>query len=93
MQLGKRWAFGADAPSTLPEVVLVAIEAVESDESNESDDRSSWYWTLTWLESKPVLELDDGTVIRYDDEADSATITQRVAASTSDFAQSDDEDW
>lgn len=93
MQLGKRWAFGSGAPSTLPEVVLVAIEAVESDPTDATADRSAWYWTLTWLEGKPVLELDDGTVIRYDDEADSATITQRIAASTSDFADSEDEDW
>lgn len=93
MQLGKRWAFGEAAPSTLPEVVLVAVEAVEGDEAESGTDRSAWRWTLTWLENKPVLELDDGTVIRYDAEADSATITQRIAASSSDFAESDDEDW
>jgi hypothetical protein len=93
MQLGTRWAFGESAPDTLPEVVLVAIEAVESDEPAAGVDRASWRWTLTWLENKPVLELDDGTVIRYDAVADSATITQRVPASTSDFAESDDEDW
>lgn len=93
MQLGKRWAFGESAPSTLPEVVLVAIEAVESDAPDAAVDRSSWRWTLTWLEGKPVLELDDGTVIHYDAEADSATITQRIPASTSDFAESDDDDW
>ncbi|PPL20517.1 hypothetical protein [Microterricola pindariensis] len=93
MQLGKRWAFGASAPDTLPEVVLVAVEAVESDEAPAGVDRATWRWTLTWLENKPVLELDDGTVIRYDAEADSATITQRVPASTSEFAESDDEDW
>lgn len=92
MQLGTRWAFGGSAPDTLPEVVLVAIEAVESDAPAPGVDRSTWRWTLTWLENKPVLELDDGTVIRYDAEADSATITQRMPASTSDFAE-DDEDW
>ena len=92
MQLGTRWAFGESAPATLPEVVLVAVEAVESDEAPAGADRSNWRWTLTWLENKPVLELDDGTVIRYDADADSATITQRVPASTSEFAESDDDD-
>ena len=27
-----------------------------------------WRWTLTWLEGRPVVELDDGTVIRVDHE-------------------------
>ena len=27
-------------------------------------DTSSWYWTLTYLENRPVVQLDDGTTIR-----------------------------
>jgi hypothetical protein len=27
-------------------------------------DTAAWRWTLTWLEGKPVAELDDGTVVR-----------------------------
>ena len=27
-------------------------------------ERLDWRWTLTWLEGRPVVELDDGTTIR-----------------------------
>jgi len=38
-------------------------------------DTSAWRWTLTYLEGKPVVELDDGTIIRYNAEADTAMVT------------------
>ena len=75
MQLGTRWNVGADAPATLPEVVLLAVKTVEDDLVKLGTDTTAWKWTLTWLERKPVVELDDGTVVRYDDRDDSATIT------------------
>ncbi|MCU1557730.1 MAG: hypothetical protein JWN09_1725 [Microbacteriaceae bacterium] len=63
MQLGTRWAVGAEAPSRLPQVVVDAINGVEAELADL--DTSQWRWTLTWLEDNPVVELDDGTVIRY----------------------------
>jgi len=87
MQLGTRWSLGATPPEGLPEVVLIALQAVEGDLAALPDDTNSWRWTLTWLEGKPVIELDDGTVIRFDPSEDSATITQPVVATE------DDEDW
>ncbi|MEJ3404029.1 hypothetical protein WDJ51_04740 [Rathayibacter sp. YIM 133350] len=88
MQLGTRWAYGSgEQPATLPEVVTMAIQTVESDDSLAQDATPDWRWTLTWLEGKPVVELDDGTVIRYDAAEDAATIT--LPAETTD----DDEDW
>ena len=87
MQLCTRWSLGATPPEGLPEVVLIALQAVEGDLAALPDDTSSWRWTLTWLEGKPVIELDDGTVIRFDPSEDSATITQPVVATE------DDEDW
>jgi hypothetical protein len=87
MQMGTRWPLGGDAPSGLPEVVGYAIQAVEEELATSGEDTSAWRWTLTWLESKPVLELDDGTVIRYNPADDSATITQPSVA------VEDDEDW
>jgi len=62
MQLGTRWGVGADAPAALPESVVAAIRSVEADVAHL--DTSSWRWTLTWLERRPVVELDDGTTIR-----------------------------
>lgn len=63
MQLGTRWPVGAPTPNGLPDVVVDAILGVELEVA--AVDTSTWRWTLTWLEGNPVVELDDGTVIRY----------------------------
>lgn len=60
MQLGTRWNVSEEPPAPLPENVAKAIREVEA----EIGDRPGWRWTLTWLESRPVVELDDGTIIR-----------------------------
>ncbi|HEY4267593.1 MAG TPA: hypothetical protein VGM94_05315 [Galbitalea sp.] len=62
MQLGTRWSVGDMPPARLPDQVVDAIERVESGLGDV--DTTGWRWTLTWLEQKPVVELDDGTVIR-----------------------------
>jgi hypothetical protein len=59
MQLGTRWNVGDEAPARLPEDVVAAVRGVEA----EIGERP-WRWTLTWLEGRPVVELDDGTTIR-----------------------------
>lgn len=87
MQLGTRWSVGGALPSGLPHVVEIAVQAVEEELVALGEETSSWRWTLTWLEGKPVIELDDGTVIRYNAGEDSATITQPVTA------VEDEEDW
>ena len=53
--------------------------------ATDVDTASAGNWTLTWLEGKPVVELDDGTVIRYNAREDSATITQPSAQEPDDF--------
>ncbi|SDK72295.1 hypothetical protein SAMN05216282_11170 [Cryobacterium psychrotolerans] len=87
MQLGTRWSVGAPVPAGLPHVVEIAVKAVEEELVAVGEETGTWRWTLTWLESKPVIELDDGTVIRYNPGEDSATITQPVGP------VEDDEDW
>ena len=62
MQMGTRWAVGTDAPARLPEAVVATVRAVEAELAGL--DTSLLRWTLTWLEGNPVVELDDGTVIR-----------------------------
>jgi hypothetical protein len=62
MQLGTRWNVGDEAPARLPETVVAAVRAVEA----ELGERPGWRWTLTWLEGRPVVELDDGTIIRLE---------------------------
>jgi hypothetical protein len=53
--------------------MFVAIAAVEIDLA--SVDTTGWRWTLTWLEGRPVAELDDGTTLRYNPADESVTIT------------------
>jgi hypothetical protein len=64
MQLGTRWAVGVTPPDRLPDVMIAAIAEVEAEVAEI--DTSSWRWTLTWLEGRPIVELDDGTTLRYD---------------------------
>jgi hypothetical protein len=69
MQLGTRWAVGAAAPDRLPPAMKAAVAEVEQELADT--DTSAWRWTLTWLEGRPVVELDDGTTLRYDPQTDS----------------------
>lgn len=64
MQLGTRWNVGEPPPARLEGAVRAAITSVESELSGI--DTRGWRWTLTWLEGRPVVELDDGTSIRVD---------------------------
>lgn len=61
MQLGTRWKYGAQAPTSVPQNLLPAIAEVEAAADPLDHDG---YWTLTWLESRAVLEFEDGTIIR-----------------------------
>ena len=74
MQLGTRWAVGDEPPNRLPEVMVGAIADVESE--LDDVDTGSWRWTLTWLEGRPVVELDDGTVLHYDPATETVTRTE-----------------
>lgn len=85
MQLGTRWPVGSAIPQSLPSVVRGAINAVEDELEADGVDAGTWRWTLTWLEGAPVVELDDGTVIRYNAREDTATVT------ASDFGDADPE--
>lgn len=53
MQLGTRWATGSDAPASVPAALRPAIAEVEAR-------GVSGMWTLTWLEGRPIAELDAG---------------------------------
>lgn len=77
MQLGTRWSVGAEPPARLPEEVLAAVQGVEADLAGV--DTAQWRWTLTWLEGRPVVELDDGTTIRVDPVTGAATVEEPEA--------------
>ena len=74
MQLGTRWAVGAEPPSRVPAPLAAAIADVETE--LDAVDTTSWRWTLTFLEGRPVVELDDGTVLRYEPATDTVSRTQ-----------------
>ena len=64
MQLGSRWKAHTPAPRSMDPLVLEAITEVETELSALTQDTSTWHWTLTYLENRPVIQLDDGTTIR-----------------------------
>ena len=70
MQLGTRWAAGSDAPASVPAVLLPAIAEVEDSLADASPgsavDRPRAFWTLTWLEGRPIAELDAGWEVLVD---------------------------
>lgn len=74
MQLGTRWAFGAPPPASVPAELREQIGALEAARAGAA----AGHWTLTWLEGRPIAELDDGTRVtlagviepQTDDEAD-----------------------
>lgn len=64
MQLGTRWINGTPAPTSLDPEVVNAIASVEAELAELDQDTSGWHWTLTYLEGRPVVQLDDGTTLR-----------------------------
>jgi hypothetical protein len=66
MQLGTRWNVGGEPPSRLPEAMVAAVRGVEDDLAQQGVDARGWGWTLTYLEGKPQVGLDDGTSIHLD---------------------------
>jgi len=60
MQLGSRFSVG-QAPASLPDGLLEQIAEVES--TLTEHEHTSLRWTLTWLEGRPVVELDNGVIL------------------------------
>ena len=75
MQLGTRWPFGSEPPVSVPMELRPRIAAAEAAHPGDGIGR---HWTLTWLEGRPIAELDDGTTLRYDSVTDSVTIEAPV---------------
>jgi hypothetical protein len=52
-----------------------AIRTVEAELEDADQPTDGWAWTLTYLERRPIVDLDDGTRIRYLPDADHAVVT------------------
>ena len=63
MQLGTRWQAFKPAPKQLPRSMQDAIFEVEREIHALKIDASQWWWTLTYLENRPIAQLDDGTTV------------------------------
>ena len=61
MQLGSRFSIG-QTPRSIPSDLAERIQQVE--DALTEDERATLRWTLTWLENRPVVELDNGVVLR-----------------------------
>ena len=61
MQLGSRFSVG-HTPRAIPAELAARIQEVEDSLSDE--ERASLRWTLTWLENRAVVELDNGVILR-----------------------------
>lgn len=83
MDLGTRWSVGGEPPPRLSAEVHAAIRGVEGDLLGL--DTTNWRWTLTWLEGRPVVQLDDGTTIRVAADGE-------IHVSNEDDAVDDDEE-
>lgn len=70
MQLGTRWTAGQQPPAAVPAELHAQITAVERDLPHDALGAAAPRWTLTWLERRPVAELDTGVIVTVDAEGE-----------------------
>jgi len=70
MQLGTRWTSGDEPPAAVPAVLREQIAAVDAAMPADSLGQPAPRWTLTWLERRPIAELDTGVIVTLDAEGD-----------------------
>jgi len=63
MQLGTRWTAGGTPPAGLAPEFVRELRAVEAELPGGAPLPR---WTLTWLEGRPVAELDTGVIVTID---------------------------
>jgi hypothetical protein len=75
VQIGTRWLVHTECPVALAPEILYAIAEQEAELRPLKVDTSQWRWTLTYLEGRPIVTLDDGTTIRIS-AGGNVTVTQ-----------------
>ena len=70
MQLGTRWTSGDEPPASVPIALRTQIAAVEAASPADSLGQPAPRWTLTWLEGRPIAELDSGVIVTLDDDGE-----------------------
>ncbi len=66
MQLGTRWTAGEEPPARLPDALRAEIAVVEAALPADALGQPAPRWTLTWLEGRPVAELETGVIVTLD---------------------------
>lgn len=79
MRIGSRWRVGETPPAGLPEAFLAAVDAASV---------ADGWWTLTWLEGRPVAEHEDGTRLALGADGE-----VRSGADDGAEPELDDDDW
>ena len=70
MQLGTRWTAGGEPPASVPAVLRAQIAAVEAVLTADPLGQPAPRWTLTWLEGRPIAELDTGVIVSLDEDGE-----------------------
>ncbi len=66
MQLGTRWTSGDEPPAAVPEALRRGIRDVDATIPADLYGQPRPRWTLTWLEGRPIAELDTGIIVTLD---------------------------
>ena len=66
MQLGTRWTSGDEPPKAVPAALVRGIRSVDETIPADQLGQPRPRWTLTWLEGKPIAELDTGVMVSLD---------------------------
>ena len=70
MQLGTRWTSGDEPPKSVPEALRRGIRSVDDAIPRDDLGQPRPRWTLTWLEGKPIAELDTGVIVSLDEDGE-----------------------
>ncbi len=68
MQLGTRWTSGDEPPRSVPAALADGIRDVDAAIPGDLLGQPRPRWTLTWLEGRPIAELDNGVIVSLSDE-------------------------
>ena len=68
MMVGSRFSVGSDIPRAIPASLHPEIREVE--ETLTDDERQTLRWTLTWLEGRPIVTLDNGVEVGHHPHSD-----------------------
>lgn len=68
MQLGTRWTSGDEPPAAVPPALRTGIAAVDATIPTDQLGQPRPRWTLTWLEGRPIAELDTGVIVTLDED-------------------------